>query len=59
MSDLEQELAKLNRLLAARHGKKGYTRNVEHIRQRIAALENGQTPAIGEDSDAAETGQVA
>jgi len=52
-SDNLIELARLQRLLTAREGKAGYKENVVAIKQRIAAIENGQTPAVAEPDEPA------
>jgi hypothetical protein len=53
MTNLSDELQLLRQKLVARENRPGYKRNVVAIKQRIAAIENNQTPAISEPQDAA------
>jgi hypothetical protein len=50
--DRETEITRLRQKLASRDGKPGFKANVVALKQRIAALESGQTPTIAERSDA-------
>jgi hypothetical protein len=51
--DRETEMTRLRQKLAAREGRPGFKANVVALKQRIAALENGQTPAVAEKDNAA------